>query len=86
MSQLPCAQCVCVCAHTCNTESALGNCNVKFLLILEPQPGLVILGIPVPEQGVVWTLFTQHSPLPLARGRKGLSLERAETLPPPYLS
>lgn len=41
-------------------QNVLGRCNVKFLFILEPQSGLIILGILVHEQGVVWTHYLHN--------------------------
>ena len=34
--------------------------NVKFLFILESQSGLIILGILVHEQGVVWAHYLHN--------------------------
>ena len=76
--------CVRVCEYMCNRERQSTLSSLKLLFILEPQSSLVILGILVHEQSVVCTHYL-HNILPLARGRKGLSLEPVETLPQPLI-
>ena len=54
------------------SESALGNCDIKVLFILEPQSSLIILGILVHEQGVVWIHYLHNILLSLLpEGERG---------------